>query len=248
MQRPPRLSRAAGLRNRLYEGSYYYIYGLSTADSRVVLARATGQAITNYGSWEFLYPAGWKTGQAQSAPPTQASQLKAVALNASHHFNVEKISLDGKTRFVMVHGGPSWASLDDMIMVRVGKVSGTTPLQEWHDPPPYAWVSDQNTWVGNIGQAYGIDPPCGMAPGGIFAYAQFGQWDLSNQGAGALKLSYYCAFVSHWEEPSGGNVTPADVNFNGNPTAPNCDPFDTFTEQAYFRGYAWPAIYGRIRF
>ena len=226
--------------------NYYYIYGTtdqdpSTLKRNVVLARATEANILTYTAWEFLKRSGttkaWQTG-----PPTSASALYPLATHVNPFFTVDKITINNITRYVLVQGWWGWGEMADYVAVRIGKTSGSTALSEWHDLPA-SLISDANTWVGNIGENYGIDPPCGA-----LAYAQFGQWATSNQAARKLTVSYYCPFVAHNEEFNVSNVTPADLNGNANPMKPACDPADFWEPAAYYRGWAPPALYGRIRF
>ncbi len=189
---------------------------------KVVLARATTANLTNYSAWEFLK----SSFSFQAGAPTSPSQMWNVANYPAKHFSVDRITINGTSAWIMVH---SWWFFGIKLVLRRSE-DGWAGLF-WYD---YGESPDQYTMIKGIGEAGGVDPPCGDE-----AYHQTAHWHLSDQVNKKLLMGYYCSWVDH--PNPGENVSPWECNPGG--TYPYRRGVWGDPEQAQ-----WTGLVGRIRY
>lgn len=109
---------------------YVYIYGdqhRQYKNRQLLVARVRPGSVEQFNQWEFYTgDGGWQTDCDQAHP---------IADEIGAEFSVEKISFEGKTKYVMVH---SHSKLGTTIYIRTAEA----PQGPWSNPVPVYEVTD----------------------------------------------------------------------------------------------------------
>jgi hypothetical protein len=189
---------------------YAYIFGISTLflPHPLYVARAKNVSCTpsknpciiSYQQWEFFKSNGrW----GQIASPTLSSLKQIGNIAGASEFSVDKISFNGTTRYVMVHGRPF--TQDDMVV----QVSKSNSVTNWEAFDPN--VPSQYHLIHSVADDEdGLDPAVELGPTPACA-SPFGTPDghvWANKAAyylspnGKLNTSYYSSVLDFTKQPN----------------------------------------------
>jgi hypothetical protein len=189
---------------------FAYIFGISTLflphplyvarAKNISCTPAKNPCITQYQQWQFLKSNGsWS----QLASPTLSSLKQIGNIAGASEFSVDKVSFNGRTRFVLVHGRPF--AQDDMVV----QISKSNDLTHWEPFDPN--VSSQYHLVKSVADdTEGLDPAVelGPAPACTNGFGTPAGHVWANKAAyylspiGKLYTSYYASVIDFTKQPN----------------------------------------------